>query len=127
VLHYMTRPPRGEPRWPLSCGLKSFLNSSINKKLFFLSQVVKNNKAPQLWGIDCGAVLRVFLRVKKSPIVCVGYILPIWSEMSSCKMHTIMAAQSFPGGRRLAVLKASINSTPSFVSEIVVSSKGMEP
>jgi hypothetical protein len=34
------RPPRSEPWWPSFCVLNSFLNISINKKPFFVSEVV---------------------------------------------------------------------------------------
>ncbi|MDH3809676.1 MAG: hypothetical protein OES29_13745, partial [Desulfuromonadales bacterium] len=34
------RPPRIEPWWPKFCVLKSLLNTSINKKPVFLSEVV---------------------------------------------------------------------------------------
>jgi hypothetical protein len=47
TLTYKKRPPRIEPWWPSFCGLKSFLNVSINKRPFSFSEVVfYKNVAP---------------------------------------------------------------------------------
>jgi len=35
------KPPRIEPWWPSFYGLNRFLNSSINKKPFFVSSIVR--------------------------------------------------------------------------------------
>ena len=43
--------------------------------LFLLVAIIR--KPHSYGGIDCGAVLRVFLRVKKSPIVYAVYIIPL--------------------------------------------------
>jgi hypothetical protein len=43
------RPPSIEPWWPSFCGLKCFLNISINNKPVFFSEVVIYKKKRMSW------------------------------------------------------------------------------
>ena len=58
-------PPKIEPWWPSFCGLKCFLNTSINKKPLFFSEVVKYKNGHQKISCACAEKTRLqFLPVQ---------------------------------------------------------------